>query len=109
MHGIEVMETGEGMLIELSGELDLCSLTELRKTLGGVASLGMPTVVDLSAVTFLDLISARELAVRAEIHAQNLALRNPSREATASFSASRVDGRLRFGDDIGDPIYPVPK
>ena len=95
------------MLIELSGELDLFSLTELRRTLSGVASLGTSTVVDLSGVTFLDLLSARELAVRASIYAHSLALRNPSREALASISASRLGERPRFGEDIGDPIFPI--
>ncbi len=84
------------MVVELRGELDLCSGEELRETLSGVASLRRPTVVDLSGVTFLDVQSARELAVRSQLYAHHLTLRNPSWQVLASVRACKLEGWVRF-------------
>ena len=47
MYGIEVRESGAGILVVLWGEFDLFALTRLREALNSVASLHRPTVVDL--------------------------------------------------------------
>jgi anti-anti-sigma regulatory factor len=84
------------MTIELRGEFDLASATELRSTLDNVASLRKPTTVDLSGVTFLDLQSTRELAVRSQLYAHHLTLVNPSWQARASVKACKLHEWVRF-------------
>ncbi|MGB3681729.1 MAG: STAS domain-containing protein [Rubrobacteraceae bacterium] len=85
------------MTIELGGELDLTSAAELRSTLDNVASLCKRTTVDLSGVTFLDLQSTRELAVRSHLYAHHLTLVNPSWQARASVKACKLQDWVRFG------------
>ena len=76
------------MLVELAGEFDLHDLGTLRDALGGAAAPGRPAaVVDLSGVTFLDIGATRELAIRSQLHADRLTLRNPSPAVRASVAA----------------------
>ena len=105
MYGIEVRESGAGVMVGLWGEFDLFSLDDLRRTLNGVLSLRKKTLVDLSGITFLDLTSARELAVRAQIYAHHLTLHNPSPQTTASVEAFGLGHRVRFyfGRDREEP------
>src|SRR5215211_1062472 len=56
-------------------------------SLHNAIDLRRPTFVDLSGISFLDLQSARELAVRAQLYAHHLFLRNPSPQVTASLQA----------------------
>ena len=78
LYGIEVRESGGEILVELWGEFDLFSLADLRRTLNKVLDLQKKTLVNLSGITFLDLASARELAVRAQVYARHLTFRYPS-------------------------------
>ena len=105
MYGIEVRQSGAGIVVELWGEFDLFSLTRLREALNGVASLQRPTLVDLSGLTFLDLLSARELAVRSQLYSHYLTFGNPSPEVTASARAFGLEGwvRLQPGGDLREP------
>ena len=80
-------ESGGGVTVSLRGEFDLFSLGELSETLGGVAALRSQTILDLSGVTFLDLQAAREIAVRSELYAHHLTLRNLSPQSRASVEA----------------------
>ena len=107
MYGIEVRESGAGILVELWGEFDLFSLARLREALSRVASLQRPTLVDLSGVTFLDLLSARELAVGSQVYSHHLTFGNPSPEVTASARAFGLEGWVRFqarGDRNEPPV-----
>jgi anti-anti-sigma factor len=105
LYGIEVREAGASMLVELWGEFDLFSLSNLRETLNNVLDLRRPTLLDLSGITFLDLDSARELAVRAQLYAHYLCLRNPSPQVTASIRAFGLWGWIHFhpGTDREEP------
>jgi anti-anti-sigma regulatory factor len=105
LYGIEVRESGAGMLVELWGELDLLSLSDLQRTLNDVLGLQRPTLVELSGITFLDLASARELAVRAQLYADHLTLHNPSLQVTASVEAFGLGGWIHFysGADLEEP------
>ena len=105
MYGIEVRQSGAGMLVELWGEFDLFSLTRLREALNGVASLQRPTLVDLSGITFLDLLSARELAIRSQLYSHYLTFGNPSPEVTASARAFGLESWVHFqtGGDRREP------
>ena len=105
MYGIEVRELGAGMLVELWGEFDLFSLARLREALNGVASLQRPALVDLSGITFLDLQSARELAIRSQLFSHYLTFGNPSPEVRASARAFGLEGwvRLQTGGDHKEP------
>ncbi len=108
MYGIEVRESGAQTLVELWGEFDLFSLADLRRTLSGVLDLRKKTLVNLSGVTFLDLTSARELAVPAQLHAYHLTFHNPSPQVTASVSAFGLETWIRFypgADREGPPIF----
>ena len=105
MYGIEVRKAGAGILLELWGEFDLCSLARLREALNHVASLQRPTLVDLSGITFLDLLCARELAIRSQLYSYYLTLGNPSPELTASARAFGLEGwvRLQARGDLMEP------
>ncbi len=105
MYGIVVRESGAGILVELWGEFDLFSLSNLREALNNVLALHRPTLVDLSGITFLDLDSARELAIRAQLYAHHLLLRNPSPWVRASIQAFGLAGWIPFhpGTDHEEP------
>lgn len=92
---------GTGMLVELTGELDVAALDELRETFDAVARLREPAVVDLSGVTFLDLLCARELAVRSQLYAHRLSLRNPSPQVLATAHACGLQDWLLLVPDTG--------
>ena len=92
MYGIELRESGTGMVVELWGEFDIFSLLDLREALGKVSKLRRPTLVDLSGITFLDLQSALEFAVRSLLYARHLSFVNPSAEALASIKALGLEG-----------------
>jgi anti-anti-sigma regulatory factor len=91
------------MTVELRGEWDLSSLNDLRETLGSVLDAGRSAIVDLSGITFLDLNSARELAVHSQLYA--LCLRDPSPQVTASLDAFGLRDWFRFhpGTDREEP------
>lgn len=104
MYDIIVRSSGDGgMTIELRGELDLASVDELRITLDNVASLSKPTTVDLSGVTFMDLQSTRELAVRYQLYAHHFSLVNPSWQARASVKACKLEEWIHFEDPKTHP------
>ena len=97
MYDIEVRKSGAGTTVELRGEWDLSSLADLRETLNGVLGLRRSTIVDLSGITFLDLHSARELAVHSQLYA--LSLRSPSPQVAASLQAFGLEDWFRFRTD----------
>ena len=105
MYGIEVRQSALDILVELWGEFDLFSLANLREALNHAASLHRPTLVDLSGITFLDPLSARELAVRSQLYSYNLTFGKPSPEVTASARAFGLEGwvRLHAGGDHREP------
>jgi anti-anti-sigma regulatory factor len=107
LYGIAVRESGGGLLVELCGEFDLFSLSDLRRRLNGVLELHRPTLVDLSGITFLDLASARELAVRSQLHADHLILHNPSPHVTASVEAFGLWGWVRLHSGAHHEEPPV--
>jgi anti-anti-sigma regulatory factor len=92
LYGIEVRQSAAGILVELWGELDLFSLANLREALNHVASLHRTALVDLSGITFLDLLSARELTVRSQLYSHYLTLGKPPPEVTASAGAFGLEG-----------------
>ena len=101
MYGIELRESGAGTVVGLWGEFDAFSLDDLKGALSEVSELRGPTLVDLSGVTFLDLQSARELAVRSLLYARRLSFGNPSAEALASIRALGLEGWIRLLPDAG--------
>ena len=105
LYGIKVRESGAEVLVELWGEFDLFSLDDLRRTLNGVLDLRKKTLVNLFGITFLDLASARELAIRAQVYARHLTFHNPSPQVMASVEASGLGSWLRFhsGPDREEP------
>lgn len=89
------------LLVELSGEFDARDLRGLREALGVAGNA--PAVVDLSEITFLDLQSTRELALRLQLHAGNLVLRSPSSAVRASVEACGYGSWFGWegaGDDL---------
>ena len=96
MYGIEVRESGTGMVVELWGEFVIFSLLDLREALSEVSTLRRPTLVDLLGITFLDLQSAREFAVRSLLYARHPSFANPSAEALASIKALGLEGWIHL-------------
>ena len=95
--GISMRDGGESdVLIELSGEFDLHDLGNLRDALGAAAPGRPAAVVDLSRVTFMDIGATRELAVRSQLRAGRLMLRNPSRAVRASVAACGLESWFDF-------------
>lgn len=90
----------KSILVELSGEFDARDLDDLRRSLDYVTRSGRLGCVDLSGVTFLDLLCARELAGRSSPRGR-LAIRNPSRQARLSLEAC-VLGVRDFHGVAGD-------
>jgi anti-anti-sigma regulatory factor len=108
LYGIELRRSGVGTVLELWGEFDIFSLGDLRQALGEASRLREPTLVDLSGITFLDLQSAREFAVRSLLYARQLSFGNPSPEALASIKALGLEGWLRIepcADHDGPPVF----
>ena len=105
MSGISMRDGGErNVLVELSGEFDLHDLQNLSDALDGAVSSGR-AAVDLSGVTFLDVGTTRELAVRSQLHAHQMTLHSPSTAVHASVAAcgleSWFDFRVRIRDVDG--------
>lgn len=105
MYGIEFQESDA--VVELWGEFDVFSLRELREALGEVSALSRPTLVDLSGVTFLDLQSARELAVQSLLYAHQLAFRNPSAQVMATVEVLGLEGWFNLPPGVGRDEPPV--
>ncbi|MDQ3864535.1 MAG: STAS domain-containing protein [Actinomycetota bacterium] len=103
MYGIDVRESGAGLLVELWGELDIFSIGELKRMLADVSSHRGPVLVDLSGISFLDLRSARELAVRSLLYGHHLTLRNPSPQVMATFGTLGLEGWLQPDTGRGGP------
>ena len=105
MYGIELRESGTGMVVKLWGEFDIFSLLDLREALGKVSKLRRPTLVDLSGITFLDLQSALEFAVRALLYARYVSFGNRSAEALASIRGLGLEGWIHLSPDAyrGEP------
>jgi len=101
LYGIEVRESGSGLLVELWGELDIFCMGELERTLTDVSSYRGPVLVDLSGISFLDLQSARELAVRSLLYERHLTLLNPSPQVMATVVALGLEGRINLLSDTG--------
>ncbi|MBA2713199.1 MAG: STAS domain-containing protein [Rubrobacteraceae bacterium] len=94
MYGIEVRESGAGLQLELWGEFDLFCIEELKKTFSDLSSCRGPILVDLSGITFLDLPSARELAVRSLLYSHHLTFLGPSPQVMATMCALGLEGWL---------------
>jgi anti-anti-sigma regulatory factor len=92
LYGIEVRESGAGTLVELWGEFDVFCLGELKGVLDGFSSRRGPVLVDLSGISFLDLRSARELAVRSLLCARRLTFLDPSPQVSATMGALGLEG-----------------
>ena len=94
-------ESGARLLVELWGKLDIFSIGELKRTLTDVLSYRGPILLDLSGISFLDLQSARELAVRSLLYEHRLTLLNPSPQVMASVEALGLEGRIKLLPDTG--------
>ena len=92
MYGIAVRESGAGLLIELSGEFDVFCIGEMKRILDEASSRRGPVLIDLSEITFLDLRSAREIAVRSMLCTHRLTLLDPSPQVTATMTALGLEG-----------------
>jgi anti-anti-sigma regulatory factor len=96
LYGIELRESGTGMVVELCGEFDIFSLRDLREALNEVSTLRRLTLVDLSGVAFLDLQSVREFAVRSLLYPGQFSFGNLSPEALTSIKALGLEGWVRI-------------
>jgi anti-anti-sigma regulatory factor len=92
LYGIEVRESEVGLLVGLWGEFDVFCIEELTITLDDATLYRGPVLVDLSDVTFLDLRSARELAVRSMLIPNCPTFVDPSPQVMATMSALGLEG-----------------
>lgn len=92
MYGIEVRESGAGLLVELWGEFDVFCNEELKSILDDATLYRGPVLVDLWEITFLDLRSARELAVRSMLSPNRPTFVDPSPQVMATMSALGLEG-----------------
>lgn len=82
------------LLVDLWGEFDLFCAEELKRVLTDVTSRRERVIVDLSEISFLDLQSARELAVRSLLGPHYLTFLNPSPQVMATMGALGLEGWL---------------
>lgn len=97
MYGILVRERDAGLLVQLWGEFDLFCVEELKRVLTDVSSRRGRVLVDLSEISFLDLQSARELAVRSPY----MTFLNPSPQVTATLGALGLEPWLNVSPGTG--------
>ena len=92
MYGIEVRESGAGLLVGLWGEFDVFCIEELTSTLDDATLYRGPVLVDMSEVTFLDLRSAHEIVIRSILRTHCPTFLDPSPQVTATMSALGLEG-----------------
>ena len=97
----------QGVLVRLSGELDVRYEKILEDTLSDCLASGRPTLVDLSEVTFMDSRCVRELAIRYQLGEGRVALCDPSWEMELGVAANDLEEWMDFvyttpGDPPGD-------
>jgi anti-anti-sigma regulatory factor len=109
LYGIEVRKFGAGLLVELWGELDIFCIGKLKGTLADVSSRRETVFIDLSGISFLDLQSARELAVRSLLHENHLTLINPSHQVVATVEALGLGCRIKLLPTTGQDLGPSLK
>lgn len=79
----------QGALVELRGEFDLQELEILEKALDVALSLRDRVLIDLSGVTFMDLLCVRELAKCQQSPGKLIVLHEPSWQARSSLVACK--------------------
>jgi anti-anti-sigma regulatory factor len=99
LYSTDLRETNGELTLLLLGEFDVSALEDLRDVLDYAGTLRDPVAVDLAGVTFLDLGTARELAVRCQVYAHRLKLRSPSWQVRASVRACGLEEWLTFDPD----------
>ena len=103
---LETRRDGNVAIVALSGELDLAGAAALEQELEQVEQgLERVTVLDLSAVGFMDSSGLRVIAVaaqRAESLGRRFALLPGPEQVMRVFSITRMRERLDFIDDPGE-------
>ena len=77
----------QGLLVELAGEFDLQDLENLEEALDMALSLRDRVLIDLSGVTFMDLLCVRELVGRQQSTGELIVLNEPYWQARSSLPA----------------------
>lgn len=95
LYEIDVKHSGGARVIELHGEFDLHGMRELSEALEGLPGSRNSTVVDLSGVTFADLLTLRKLS-DALIYYPGLSLCSPSPQVLRSARLCNLEGPLGF-------------
>ncbi|HEV2093935.1 MAG TPA: STAS domain-containing protein [Rubrobacter sp.] len=111
MGRVRVREEGRGEIsIELFGELDVATADGLREILVRASTSGLPVVVDLSRVSFMDSSCLRELVVHQRLRPGRVALCDPSPQVELSAAACGVEASIYFcsaardrGEAVGAP------
>lgn len=77
----------QGLLVELAGEFDLQDIENLEEALDAALRPRDPVLIDLSGVTFVDLLCVRELFGRQQSPGELIVLNEPSWQARSSLTA----------------------
>ena len=94
---------GTQLVIRLSGELDLCSASQVWQALDE-AAVRTPTrvLLDLERLTFIDAVGIRAILRGAEIFGSRFILVRTPPRVMRVLTLAGVDERLTFGADSTD-------
>ena len=100
----------DGLLV-VSGEVDLATVPELRRRLGGATTRAPELTVDLSAVTFIDCAGLRpllEARKRQRVDGGRLVLRSPSWAVVRLLRFTGLLAAFTVVDALSRAPGPVP-
>jgi anti-anti-sigma factor len=104
--GVVVECDGFQSVIRLEGELDRSNVSALTYALDGALDIDMDPVIDLGAVTFIDLSGVRAILMALDQLGteRRVTVRNPSAAQLSLLDSTGLSPRLR----IDLPALPAP-
>jgi anti-sigma B factor antagonist len=94
---VEVRHEPGHMLVTVAGEVDIATAPQLRERLAGPAASGMPVIVDLDPVSFIDATGLGVLACaasRAAAHGASLHVVCSRQQVRRVFTITGLDRRI---------------
>jgi anti-sigma B factor antagonist len=102
---IEAVPNAEAGRLQLSGELDLATVSRVERAVDAALSGGARSLVlDLSGVSFIDSSGLRMFVVlnqRAAAEGWKLSMTRPQRQAMTVFVVSGLEENLPFAENRG--------
>jgi anti-anti-sigma factor len=104
MTGLEITrdDTADGVVVRLSGELDLATVPLLEDAVAGAtATPDVPVALDLSGVRLVDSTGLRALLTAARAHPGRVAVMSPSREVRRMLELTLLTATIPVVDEPG--------